>query len=116
VFECTIGHLGGPDFMALLSTKDFERYCNEAVTRFKQRRSDLYFSLDLERGFTHVDGSEEEKGDFPLMSLVAGVATNEAIKFRDSGHMLKVAGEVNKRAQQKQENGNVEVLREGILL
>jgi PleD family two-component response regulator len=115
VFECSIGHLGGPDFMVLLSVKDFERYCNEALLRFKQRRHDFYSAIDLERGSVHLDNGDREKGDYPLMSLVTGVVTNETIRFRDSSHMLKVAGEVSKRAEQH-ENGNVEVLREGILL
>lgn len=115
VYECELGHLGGPDFMALLSVKDYERYCSEVVARLKQRRSSLYGKLDLERGSMQAS-DESGTGEYPLMSIVVGVATNEVIRFRDSGHMLKVAGEVNKRAQQKRGNGQIEVLREGILL
>jgi GGDEF domain-containing protein len=116
VYECSIGHLGGADFMVLLSVKDFERYCSEAVSRFKQRRHELYSTIDLERGGIHLDTGNDGKGDFSLMSLIVGVTTNESIKFRDSAQMFKVAGEVNKRAHQKQENGHIEVFREGILL
>jgi len=116
VFECNIAHLGGPDFMALLSVKDFERYCSEAVSRFKQKRKALYSAVDLDRGCIDVPAEDNTTAPAPLMSLIVGVATNEFIRFRDSGQMLKVSGEVNKRAQLKSENGHVEVIREGILL
>jgi PleD family two-component response regulator len=116
VYECGLGHLGGPDFMALLSIKDSDRFCSEAVARLKQRRGGLYGKIDLERGYIQPNSADGAAAQFPLMSLVVGVTTNESIRFRDSGQMLKVAGEVNKRAQQKHENEQIEVLREGILL
>jgi hypothetical protein len=50
------------------------------------------------------------------MAVAVGVVTNEHIRLRDSSQMVKVAGEVNRRAQQQQTNGHIEVLRDGILL
>ncbi len=116
VFECAISHLGGPDFMVLLSVKDFERYCDEAVLRFKHRRNSLYSAVDAERGQIQVENQEGGSTDYPLMSLAVGAITNERIKFRDSTQMMKVAGEVNRRAQQQQTNGHIEILRDALLV
>ncbi|GAB4338002.1 MAG: hypothetical protein Kow0099_11690 [Candidatus Abyssubacteria bacterium] len=116
VFECAISHLGGPDFMVLLSVNDFGRYCDEALLRFKHRRNSLYNAIDADRGQIRVDSSDGGLTDYPLMSLAVGVITNERIKFRDSTHMVKVAGEVNRRAQQQEGNGHIEVLREAMLV
>ncbi len=116
VYECAISHLGGPDFMVLLSVKDFERYCSEVVSRFKHKRNVLFSGTDLNRGKITVDVSGEGAADCPLMSVAVGVVTNETIKFRESAQVVKVAGEVNKRAQAQVSNGNIEIVRQGILL
>jgi PleD family two-component response regulator len=116
VYECAITHLGGPDFMVLLSVKDFERYCKEAISRFQHRRKALYNAVDLNRGSIQVEANGGASADYPIMSVSVGVVTNERIKFRESTQMVKVAGEVNKRAQQQQNNGRLEILREAILL
>lgn len=116
VYECAISHLGGPDFMVLLSVKDFERYCREVGARFKHKRNALYGGVDLDRGMIHVDLSGQGAADYSLMSVAVGVVTNENIKFRDSTQVVKVAGEVNKRAQAQVSNGNIEIVRQGILL
>ena len=116
VYECAISHLGGPDFMVLLSVKDFERYCSEVGSRFKHKRNTLYGGVDLNRGMIHMELSGEGAADYPLMSVAVGVVTNENIKFRDSAQVVKVAGEVNKRAQAQVSNGNIEIVRQGILL
>jgi len=116
VYECAISHLGGSDFMVLLSVKDFERYCSEVVSRFKHKRNVLFGGVDLDRGMMHVDSPGEGAADHPLMSVAVGVVTNETIKFRDSAQVVKVAGEVNKRAQAQVSNGNIEIVRQGILL
>jgi PleD family two-component response regulator len=116
VYECALSHLGGSDFMVMLSAKDFERYCNEVASRFQAQRGALYTSADLERGTITApkpDGGAEEH---PLMSVAVGAVTTENLQFQDSAQIVKVAGEVNRRAQEQQHNGHLEILREGILL
>lgn len=115
VFEFSISHLGGADFLVLLSVKDCERYADEAVLRFKNRRQSLYNGVDLDRGMIEIDADGSGIASHPLMSMAVGAVTNESIKFNDSTQMIKVAGEVNKRAQQQQGNGHMEILREAIL-
>lgn len=116
VYECEISHLGGADFMVMLSARDFERYCKEAVSRFQTQRSSLYTEADMERGMISAPAQSGGSEDHPIMSLAVGVVTNEKLKFQDSAQLIKVAGEVNKRAQQQQTNGHIEILREGVLL
>ena len=116
VFECAICNMGGPDFMVLLSVKDFERYCSEAISRFQHSRNSLYNAVDRDRGMIRVEAKDGGVTDYPFMSIAAGVVTNEHIKLRDSSQMVKVAGEINRRAQQQETNGHIEVLRDAILL
>jgi len=116
VYECAISHLGGADFMVMLSAKDFERYCSEVASRFQSQRNSLYNATDLERGkiASQIAGGGSE--DHPLMAVAVGAVTSENIRFEDSSQMVKVAGEVNRRAQRQQNNGHLEILREGVLL
>ena len=115
VYECAISHLGGADFMVMLSVKDFQRYLSEALSRFQVARSALYKEAEMEHGKISVStpsGSDE----YPIMSVAVGAITTENVRFQDSSHIVKVAGELNKRAQQQQGNGHMEILREGVLL
>ncbi len=116
VYECATAHLGGADFMVLLAVNDCERYCTEVISRFQQQRGSLYNGVDLDRGAIQVRADLGGMTDHPLMSVAVGVVTSEKIKFRDSTQMVKVAGEINKRAQQQQHNGHIEILREGLVL
>jgi PleD family two-component response regulator len=116
VYECEISHLGGADFMVMLSARDFERYCNEVVSRFQTQRSSLYTGPDMERGTISAPAAGGGNEEYPIMSVAVGAVTTENLKFQDSAQMVKVAGEVNKRAQEQKANGHVEILREGVLL
>jgi len=116
VYECAISHLGGSDFMLMLSVKDFERYCAEVVSRFQLQRSALFNEGDLQRGTIRATAFGVGTTDYPVMSVAVGAVTTENIRFQDSAHVVKVASEVNRRAQMQHGNGHVEVLREGILL
>lgn len=116
VYECAIGHLGGANFMVLLAVNDCERYCKEVISRFQQQRTSLYNGVDLDRGAIQVKADLGGMNDHPLMSVAVGVVTSEKIMFRDSTQMVKVAGEVNRRAQQQKHNGHIQILREGLLL
>ena len=115
VFECAISYLGGGGFMALLSVKDFERYCREVISRFQLQRSVLHGAADIKRAAMRVSVGGDVK-DYPLLSVAVGAVTTERIKFQDSAQMVKVAGEVNRRAQRQLSNGHVEILREAMLL
>ena len=116
VYECAISHLGGADFMVMLSVKDFERYCSEVVSRFQTQRSSLYSTADMGRGMISAPESGGNRKDYPIMAVAVGAVTNENLKFQDSTQMVKVAGEVNRRAQEQQNNGHIEILRDGVLL
>jgi len=116
VYEYAISHLGGTDFMVLLSVKDFERFCNEVISRFQSQRNALYRAEDIQRGSTRAPSPDGGTAEYPLMSVAAGALTTERIRFQDSTQVVKVAGELNRRAQEQQNNGHIEILRQGILL
>ena len=102
--------------MVLLSVKDFERFCNEVISRFQSQRSALYRAEDIQRGSTRAPSPDGETVEYPLISVAGGAVTTERIRFQDSAQVVKVAGELNRRAQEQQNNGHIEILRQGILL
>lgn len=116
VYECEISHLGSADFMVMLSAKDFERYCSEVVSRFQAQRNSLLSTADMARGMITAPEPDGGKADHPVMSVAIGAVTTENLHFQDSTQIVKVAGEVNRRAQEQKHNGHIEILREGILL
>jgi PleD family two-component response regulator len=116
VYECAISHLGGGDFMVMLAAGDFQRYIEEVVSRFQVKRGELYSRSDLERGCISVPSSNGGADESPMMSLAVGTITTENIKFQDSTHIVRVAGEINRRARQNQVDDHMMILREGVLL
>ena len=108
--------MGGADFMVMLAVNDFERYCKEVVSRFQAQRATLYNGADLERGMITAPAPGGGSEEHPVMAVAIGALTTENLQFQDSTQIVKVAGEVNRRAQEQQNNGHLEILREGILL
>ena len=72
--------------------------------------------MDVDRGKIEVDLNGSGLADYPLMSVAVGAVTNERMNFQDSTQMVKVAGEINRRAQAQQGNGHFEILREALLI
>jgi diguanylate cyclase (GGDEF)-like protein len=68
------GHVGGDDFVAVLTTENQEEYCRAVIQKFVGNLSLYYTGEDLKKGFITAENRRGVVEDFPLISLsIAGV-------------------------------------------
>lgn len=48
-----VGHIGGDDFIAILSNHEYITLCNEIINEFDSKITAFYVQEDLERGYIH---------------------------------------------------------------
>lgn len=72
-----IGHVGGDDFVAVVSTEDAEMLCCKIIEAFEQDKCKYYNTNDLDKGYITTKNRHGIEEDFPLLSLsIGGVSAN----------------------------------------
>lgn len=101
---CFVGHVGGDDFVLVMSPDSAEAYCKTVLDRFDDGILDLYDPQDALRGYVEVIDRRGERHAFPIVSLSLGVATNLQRSFSSAWEASAVASEMKEHA--KREGGS----------
>jgi DNA-binding response OmpR family regulator len=96
---CFIGHVGGDDFIMVMSPSFGEQFCKEVVERFDDGILDFYDPQDALRGFVEVIDRRGERHAFPVVSISMGVATNVRRTFSSEWEASAVASEMKEHAK-----------------
>ena len=64
-----IGHIGGDDFVAVISCKNVEQTCVHLIEEFEQVSKQYYNKNDLNKGYVSCKNRHGDEEDFPLMSI-----------------------------------------------
>ncbi|WP_242457950.1 bifunctional diguanylate cyclase/phosphodiesterase [Halomonas sp. YLGW01] len=64
-----IGHIGGDDFMLLLSGNDWQHHCRQVLERFESMAPDFYRPADREAGGLEGEDRQGHRRFFPFISL-----------------------------------------------
>ncbi|OFW66854.1 MAG: hypothetical protein A2Z12_00735 [Actinobacteria bacterium RBG_16_68_21] len=94
-----IGHVGGDDFIAVVTPTAAEQFCKEVVERFDEGILDFYDPHDALRGFVEVIDRRGERHAFPVVSISLGVATNVRRTFSSEWEASAVASEMKEHAK-----------------
>lgn len=97
--SCFIGHVGGDDFISVMSPSFAEQFCKEVVERFDDGILDFYDPHDALRGFVEVIDRRGERHAFPVVSISMGVATNVRRTFSSEWEASAVASEMKEHAK-----------------
>ena len=68
-----IGHIGGDDFVAIVSGEDYEKICQNIIIEFDQKIRKYYTEEDLNRGYLEVPNRKGIIEAMPLVSISIGV-------------------------------------------
>jgi len=99
-----VGHVGGDDFIMVMSPDSVEQYCKTVLENFDDGILDLYDPQDALRGNVEVIDRRGERHIFPIVSLSMGVATNLQRSFSSAWEASAVASEMKEHA--KREDGS----------
>ena len=84
-----IGHIGGDDFIAIISNKRFEELCQNIILDFDYNVLDYYTQEHIEKGYIEIENRKGVLEQFPLTSISIGV-----VEVDDNFHNILEIGEV----------------------
>lgn len=78
-----VGHIGGDDFVAIISEKDCEQICQNIIAEFDINVKSYFTKEDAEKGYIEVANRKGILEEFPLTSISIGVVEVEKDKFKN---------------------------------
>lgn len=84
-----VGHIGGDDFVAIISNDNFEKLCQNIILDFDYNVLDYFSQEHIEKGYIEVENRKGVKEEFPLTSISIGV-----VEVNESFNNILEIGEV----------------------
>ncbi len=79
-----VGHIGGDDFIAIVSNADYEQICKNVIKEFDEKVLDYFTKEDVERGYVEVANRRGIIEQFPLTSISIGVVDVPVGRFKSA--------------------------------
>jgi len=99
--EAFVGHVGGDDFVAVVSPEAADKAAKRIVERFDAGKAEFYEREDIERGFVEVIDRRGEQQRSPLASISIGVAVTGKRRFSHYVEAVNVATEMKQYAKRQ---------------
>jgi diguanylate cyclase (GGDEF)-like protein len=96
-----IGHIGGDDFVVLLSPDEMAPFCDAAIARWDEVIPSRYDPADAARGSVVVVDRRGETTEAPLATLSMGVASNVHRSFASEWEASAIAAEMKEHAKRR---------------
>ena len=97
--ETFVGHIGGDDFIAIVSKTDYDKICQDMLTNFDEGIKEFFTEEDLEKGYLEVANRKGIIEEFPLTSLSIGVVAAEPGEYENSLEIGEVGAQVKHLAK-----------------
>jgi diguanylate cyclase (GGDEF)-like protein len=92
--DAFIGHVGGDDFVVVVSPSMAAVVAQAIVERFDQGAGEFYDEEDRARGYIEVTNRRGELQRFPVITISIGIATTEKRTFQHYAEAVAVATEM----------------------
>jgi len=76
-----VGHIGGDDFVAIVSEADYNKICQNIIADFDNNVTKYFTDEDIEKGYIEVANRKGVIEQFPLTSISIGVVEVEKNRF-----------------------------------
>lgn len=98
--ESFLGHVGGDDFVFVVSVDEVKRVTDYVIRSFDKRIRECYTDEDRRRGFIISKDRRDQIQKYPIMTLsLAGVDLTEHSKDTRYEHVADICAEVKKYAK-----------------
>lgn len=94
-----IGHVGGDDFVAVISKSDYDKLCTDIIEEFDSRVIDYYSQEDVERGYVEVANRRGIIEQFPLVSISIGIVEVDNQKYKNTLEIGEIGAQVKHQAK-----------------
>lgn len=97
--ENFVGHVGGDDFVAIISQADYDFVCQNIIAEFDKFSPGFYNDIDVERGYVEVANRRGIIEQFPLTSISIAVLEIDSKIYKNTLEIGEIAGQVKHKAK-----------------
>ena len=98
--EGFVGHIGGDDFVAIVSLdRDYEQICQNIIAEFEKDVGKFFNEDDIEKGYLEVPNRKGIIEEFPLTSISIGVVVADKGRFHNVLEIGEVGAQVKHLAK-----------------
>ena len=94
-----IGHVGGDDFVAIISTEECENICQNIVAEFDKKILKYFTKDDVKKGYLEVPNRKGMIDQFPLTTISIAVVVVDKGRFHNALEIGETAAEVKHLAK-----------------
>ena len=89
-----VGHIGGDDFIAIISNDNYENLCQNIIIDFDYNVLNYYTEEHIEKGYIEVENRKGVMEQFPLTSISIGVVEVDSNNFNNILEIGEVGAQV----------------------
>lgn len=94
-----VGHIGGDDFVALVTNENYESMCQNIILEFDTKILEYFSDIDKERGYLEVPNRKGVIEEFPLVSISIGIVEVSKGRFHNVLEIGEVGAQVKHLAK-----------------
>ena len=94
-----IGHVGGDDFVAIVSRTDYDSLCQDIILDFDSQVLNYYTSEDIERGYVEVANRRGIIEQFPIVSISISVVEVDKERYQNTLEIGEVSAQIKHQAK-----------------
>lgn len=94
-----VGHIGGDDFIAIISSLNCEELCENIIANFDSEVAKFFTEDDIEKGYIEVANRKGIIEQFPLTSVSIGVVEADKDRFANMLEIGEVGAQVKHLAK-----------------
>ena len=94
-----LGHIGGDDFVAIVSYENAKKIGKEIIKQFNDNIKDFYSEEDLKNGYVKILNRKGKMEKYPLMTLTIAMVSNKYRKYNSVLEIGEDGASVKKKAK-----------------
>ena len=99
VEDTFVGHIGGDDFVGIISDVDYERLCQDIIAIFDNNIKEYFNKEDIERGYLEVENRKGIIEQFPITAISIGVVKVHPGEYENPLEIGEVGAQVKHLAK-----------------
>ena len=99
VEDTFVGHIGGDDFVGIISNVDYERLCQDIIAIFDNNIKEYFNKEDIERGYLEVENRKGIIEQFPITAISVGVVKVHPGEYENPLEIGEVGAQVKHLAK-----------------
>lgn len=94
-----VGHIGGDDFVGIISDVDYERLCQDIIALFDTNIKEYFNPEDIEKGYLEVENRKGIIEQFPITAISIGVVKVHPGEYENPLEIGEVGAQVKHLAK-----------------